>query len=177
MLQRSKKWQFNYLHFAFDWLWKNTPRGPIGSLDLLLLPDSQDSKIQADLGVRRRQTLAAVDSDQGVLLHRDVELEEARLLQIQLRAPEHPRRDALADSLADVDLPRVDGVVLLVEHAALPCGGGNMEGFHTKQTGEDEALQCQSTAAVPCVPTHSRFYQYLVLFISFFYCNLNATRK
>lgn len=76
------------------------------------------------LCVRWCETLAAVDSDQGVLLHRDVELEEAWLLQIQLGAPEHPRRDALAHSLADVHLPRVDGVVLLVEAAALPCGDG-----------------------------------------------------
>lgn len=99
-------------------------------------------KNQADLGVRWRQTLPAVDSDQGVLLHRDVELKEAWLLQIQLGAPEHPRRDTLADSLPNVDLSRVDGVVLLVEHATLPCGDGNAEGLHMKQTGKDEAMQC-----------------------------------
>lgn len=80
--------------------------------------------------MRWRQTLPAVDSDQGVLLHRDVELKEAWLLQAQLRAPEHPRRDALADPLPDVHLPRVDGVVLLVEHAGLPCG--NTRGFQRR---------------------------------------------
>lgn len=92
----------------------------------------QKPKLTAHLGVRWCQALPAVDSDQGVLLHRDVELEEAWLLQIQLGAPEHPRWDALADSLPDVNLARVDGAVLLVEHTALPCGDGNMEGFHAK---------------------------------------------
>lgn len=72
------------------------------------------------LGVRWCETLPPVDSDQRVLLHRDVELKEAWLLQIQLGAPEHPRWDALANSLPNVDLSRVDGVVLLMEHAALP---------------------------------------------------------
>lgn len=72
------------------------------------------------LSVRRCETLSSVDSNQRVLLYRDVELEEAWLLHAQLRAPEHPRWDALSRPLPYVHLSAIDGVVLLMEHASPP---------------------------------------------------------
>lgn len=137
----------------------------------------QSKILKAHLGVRWCQTLPAVDSDQGVLLHRDVELKEAWLLQVQLGAPKHPRRDALADSLPDVDLSRVDGAVLLVEHAALPCGHGDTEGFHVKPNWHRRSLAV-SINHRGSLNTN----KFLVLSVGFFkksifYCNLNATGK
>jgi len=67
--------------------------------------------------VRWCETPSSVDSDQCVLLHRDVELQEAGLLYAQLGTPEHARRDALPHPLPDAHLPRVDGVVLLMGQA------------------------------------------------------------
>lgn len=67
--------------------------------------------------MRGRQTLPAIDSDQCVLLYRDVKLQEAWLLQPQLRTPEHPRRYVLTHPLPDVHLSDVKGVVLLMEDA------------------------------------------------------------
>lgn len=63
------------------------------------------------------ETFASVDSDQGVLLYRNVELEETWELHAELGAPEHPRRDALTRPLPDVHLPGIDRVVLLMEDA------------------------------------------------------------
>lgn len=63
------------------------------------------------------QSLSSIDSDQSVLLYRDVELQEARLLQAQLRTPEHPWWDALTHPLPYVDLSAIDGVVLGMKHA------------------------------------------------------------
>lgn len=138
-------------------------------------------KLKAYLGVRWCQTLPAVDSDQGVLLHRDVELKEAWLLQVQLGAPEHPRRDALADSLPDVDLSRVDGAVLLVEHAALPC---RKHGRISREAKLAQMKPC-SVNQPQLIDTRSSLNtnKFLVLsvffflFLIFFYCNLNATGK
>lgn len=70
------------------------------------------------LSVRWSETLSSVDSDQCVLLYRDVELDETWLVHVELRAPEHPRWDVLTHPLPYIDLSSVDGVVLLMEHAS-----------------------------------------------------------
>lgn len=61
------------------------------------------------------ETLPPVDSDQRVLLYRDVKLEEAWLLQPELRTPEHPWRNVLTHPLPDIHLSDIKGVVLLME--------------------------------------------------------------
>lgn len=63
------------------------------------------------------ETLPPVDSDQCVLLYRDVKLQEAWLLQPELRTPEHPRRNVLTHPLPDIHLSDIKGVVLLMEDA------------------------------------------------------------
>lgn len=63
------------------------------------------------------EPLPPIDSDQCVLLHRDVKLQEARLLQPQLGTPEHPRRNVLTHPLPNVHLSDIKGVVLLVKDA------------------------------------------------------------
>lgn len=63
------------------------------------------------------ETLPPVDSDQCVLLYRDVKLEEAWLLQPELRTPEYPRRNVLTHPLPDIHLSNIKGVVLLMEDA------------------------------------------------------------
>lgn len=68
--------------------------------------------------MRWSETLPSVDSNQRVLLYRDVELDETWLVHVELRAPEHPRWDALTHPLPYIDLSRIDGVVLLMEHAS-----------------------------------------------------------
>lgn len=66
--------------------------------------------------MRRCKTFSSIYSDQCVLLHRDVELNEARLLHAQLRTPEHTWWDALTCPLPYVHLSRIDGVILLIEN-------------------------------------------------------------
>lgn len=69
------------------------------------------------LSVRWRKTLSSIDSNQCVLLYRDVELKEAWLLHAELRTPEHARWDTLTHPLPYVNLSSIDGVVLLMKHA------------------------------------------------------------
>lgn len=71
--------------------------------------------------MRRSKSLSSIDSNQRVLLHRDVELDEAWLLHAKLRTPEHPWWDTLAHPLPYVYLSSIDGVVLLVKHAGPSC--------------------------------------------------------
>lgn len=66
------------------------------------------------------ETLSPVDSDQCVLLYRDVKLQEPWLLQPELRTPEHPRRNVLTHPLPDIHLSDIKGVVLLMEDAGSP---------------------------------------------------------
>lgn len=73
------------------------------------------------LSVRWCQTFASVDSYQCVFLYRDVELNKAWLLHVELRAPENPWWDALARPLPNIHLSRVDGVVFLMDRAAPSC--------------------------------------------------------
>lgn len=69
------------------------------------------------LSMSWREPLPPVDSDQCVLLYRDVKLQEALLLQPELRTPEHPRRNVLTHLLPDIHLSNIKGVVLLMEDA------------------------------------------------------------
>lgn len=64
-----------------------------------------------------RESLPPVYSNQCVLLDRDVKLQEAWLLQSELRTPEHPRRNVLTHPLPDIHLSNIKGIVLLMEDA------------------------------------------------------------
>lgn len=52
-------------------------------------------------------TLPPVDSNQCILLYRDVKLQEAWLLQPELRTPEHPRWNVLTHPLPDIHLSNI----------------------------------------------------------------------
>ena len=75
------------------------------------------------LSVSWRETLPPVHSDQGVLLDRNVKLEEVRFLHGQPRAPEYPRRNALSHPPAHFHLPAVNRVVLLMDQTILSWRG------------------------------------------------------
>lgn len=63
------------------------------------------------------KTLPSIDSNERILLYRDVELQEAWVLQNELRTPKHPWWDVLSHPLPNVDLSDIDGIVLLMKHA------------------------------------------------------------
>lgn len=69
--------------------------------------------------MRRYETLSPINSNQCALLHRDVEFKEVWLLHAELRAPEHPWRDALSHLLSDVHLSGVDGAVFRLKNPRL----------------------------------------------------------
>lgn len=77
---------------------------------------SLQKKKRLYLSVRWCKPLSSINSNQCILLYRDVELKEAWLLHAQLRTPEHPWWDVLTRPLPYVDLSGVNGAVLLMKH-------------------------------------------------------------